>query len=102
GSTHFAHPYADPFAHVARRKLKPLVSPIRLPSGVVETRLTIEAVKIRADELAVFHANARIIDKVRHAPRWIDLIVRTVGGARRRPDDLGAVLERLFQHENAG
>ena len=30
GSSHFAHPHADPFAHVARRELKPLVSPVRL------------------------------------------------------------------------
>src|SRR5262245_66409154 len=58
GSTHFAHPYADPFGHVARRKLKPLVSPIRLPSGVVATRLTIAAVTIPADVLAVFPAYA--------------------------------------------
>jgi hypothetical protein len=58
GSSHLAYPYTDPFAHVARRKLKPLVSPIRLASEVVEKRLTIQTVKISADELAVLHANA--------------------------------------------
>ena len=41
GSSHFAHPHADPFAHVARRELKPLVSPVRLASRVVKTRLTV-------------------------------------------------------------
>ena len=58
GSSHLAYPYADSFTHVARRELKPLISPFRLASGVVKTRPTIEVVKIGADELAVLHANA--------------------------------------------
>src|SRR5262249_13240461 len=44
-SRHLPYPYADPFAHIARLELKPLVSPIRLASGIVETRLAIQAVK---------------------------------------------------------
>ena len=52
-SSHLAHPHADPFAHVARRELKPLVSPVRLASRVVKTRLTVQVVEIGADELAI-------------------------------------------------
>jgi hypothetical protein len=41
--------------------------------------VTIPTVEIAADELAVFHADASIIDQIRHASRGIDLIVRTAG-----------------------
>src|SRR5262249_9555031 len=58
GSSHFAHPHADPVPHVALRELKPLVSPVRLASGVVKTRLPVQTVKIGADKLAILHANA--------------------------------------------
>jgi hypothetical protein len=46
----------------------------------MEARLAVEAVEIGADELAVFHANAAIIDQIGHAAGGIDLIVGTAGG----------------------
>ncbi len=66
GSSHFAHPDTDSFTHVARRELKPLISPISSTSGIVEARLTIQAIEIGADELAILHGNAVIVDKIRH------------------------------------
>ena len=47
GSSHLAHPYADSLAHVARRELKPLESPISLTSGVVEARFTVQGYRDR-------------------------------------------------------
>src|SRR5206468_11603101 len=67
GSTHFAHPYADPFAHAARVSLESAVVPIGVTSWVVESGLAVKAVEIITDELAVFHANAGIVDEVGHA-----------------------------------
>src|SRR6516165_8907964 len=80
GSSHLAYPYADAFAHVARRELKPLVSPIRLAGGVMETRLAIQVVQIGTDELAVFHADAGIIDQIGDAAGGIDLDNRDCRG----------------------
>jgi hypothetical protein len=65
----------------------------------VEARLTIEAVEIGADELAVLHANAGIIDEIGHATRGIDLIVRTARSARFRLEDLDPILE-CFLYDN--
>src|SRR5215471_14447764 len=56
GSAHLAPPNANAFAHTPRRELEPLVSPVRLASGIVETRLAIQAIQIGADDLAVLHA----------------------------------------------
>ena len=79
GPIHFARPYGDAIAHAARHELKPEVSPIGFMQRVVEARLAIEAVEIGADELAVLHANAGIIDEIGHAARGVDLIVRAAG-----------------------
>ena len=67
----------------------------------MEARLAIEAVEIGADELAVFHANAGLIDQIGHAAGGIDLIVGTVGGARFCLDDLDAVFKRLLKDDDA-
>jgi hypothetical protein len=62
----------------------------------VEARLTIEAVEIGADELAVLYAKTSIVDEIGHAARGVDLIVRAVQGARFRLDNLDAVLDRFL------
>jgi hypothetical protein len=67
----------------------------------MEARLAVEAVEIGADELAVFHANAAIIDQIGHAAGGIDLIVGTAGGACFRLDNLDAVFERLLDDDDA-
>ncbi|MGA8001302.1 MAG: hypothetical protein WCA05_06605 [Pseudolabrys sp.] len=68
GPTHFARPYRDAVAHTARRELETEVSPIGFPQRVVEAGLTIEAVEIGADELAVLHADAGIVDEIGTRP----------------------------------
>jgi hypothetical protein len=67
----------------------------------VEARLTIEAVEIGADELAVLHANAGIVDEIGHATRGVDLIVRTARSTRFRLNDLDPILERLLYDNDA-
>jgi hypothetical protein len=47
----------------------------------VEARLVVEAVEVGADELAIFHADASVIDQIGRASRGINLIVGTAGGA---------------------
>ena len=81
-------------SHMLRAdELEPEVSPIGFTQRVVEARLAIEAVEIGADELAVLHANAGIIDEIGNAARGVDLIVGAVRSARFRLDDLDAVLQ---------
>jgi hypothetical protein len=67
----------------------------------VEPRLTVKAIEIGADELAVLHANAGIINQKGHAARGIDLIVGTARGTRFRLDNLNAVLESFLKNEDA-
>jgi len=75
GPGYFPAPYGDAVAHAARRKLEPKIRPIGCVRRVVEARLAVEGVEISADELAVFHADAGIIDEIGHAAGGIDLIV---------------------------
>ena len=67
----------------------------------MEARLAIETVEIGANELAVFHADAGLIDQIGHAAGGIDLIVGTARGACFRLDDLNMVLERLLDDDDA-
>ena len=67
----------------------------------MEARFTVEVVEVGANELAVLHANAGIVDEIGHATRWIDLIVRTALGARFRLNDLDAVVKRLLYDNDA-
>jgi hypothetical protein len=67
----------------------------------VEARLAVEGVEISADELAVFHADAAIIDEIGYAAGGVDPIVGTAGRACFRLDDLDAVLERLLDDDDA-
>jgi hypothetical protein len=48
---------------------------------------------------AVLHANAYNIDKVRYAPRWVDVIVRAVHNTCLRRDNSHAILECLFNYQ---
>ena len=100
GPTHFACPHRNAVAHAARHELEPQVSPIGLTQRVVEVRLTVEVVEVGANELAVLHANAGIIDEIGHATRGVDLIVRTARSTRFRLDDLDAILECLLYDNN--
>jgi hypothetical protein len=95
GATHFAPPYADSFTQTARRVFEPQVIPVGCTERIVESRLTVEAIEIGADELAVLHANAGIVNQKGHAARGIDLIVGTARGTRFRLDNLNAVLKCL-------
>ena len=67
----------------------------------MEPRLAVETVEIGADELAVLHADARVVNEVGHTARGIDLIIGAVCGARFRFDDLDAVPTLLYD-EDAG
>lgn len=43
----------------------------------MELRLPVETVEVGADELAVLHTHAHVVDQVGHAPGGVDLIVGT-------------------------
>src|SRR4029078_2711985 len=81
GAGHFARPHGNAVAHAACHELKPKVSPIGNGKRV-KPWLAIEPVEIGTDELAILHANARVIDKIGYAARGVDLIVRTFTGKR--------------------
>src|SRR5262249_26607444 len=98
---HFAAPDRDAVAHATGCELEPKIRPVGCAGRVMEARLAVEAVEIGADELAVFHANAAIIDQIGHAAGGIDLIVGTAGGACFRLDNLDAVFERLLDDDDA-
>src|SRR6476661_5821912 len=66
----------------------------------MEARLSIQCVKIGADDLAVFHAAAAVVDKVWHPARWVDVVVGTANAARFGLDDANAMLEALFQDQD--
>ena len=83
-----------PATRLAVSGFDPLFVTVARATRVMEARLTIEAVEIGADELAVLHANAGVIDEIGNAARGVDLVVRAVCGARFRLDDLDAILER--------
>ena len=101
GPSHFPTPHSDSVAHAARRELEPKICPVGCVRCAVEARLAIEAVEVSTDELAVFHADAGIIDQIGDAAGGIDLIIGTAGGACFRLDDLDAILERLLDDHDA-
>ncbi len=101
GALHFAHPYCDTVAHTARRGLKPAVRPIGCMERVMELRLPVETVEVGADELAVLHTHAHVVDQVGHAPGGVDLIVGTTRSARFRLEYFDVVRQALFQDEDA-
>src|SRR5215469_12235994 len=94
-------PHRDAVAHATCCELEPKVRPIGRVRCAVESRLAIKAVEIRTDELAIFDANARVIDEIGYPAGGIDLIIRTAGGACFSLDDLDAVLERLLDDDDA-
>ena len=67
----------------------------------MEPRLTVKAIEIGADELAVLHAIAGIINQKGHAAGGIDLIVGATRRTRFGLDNLNAVLKFLLQDEKA-
>ena len=67
----------------------------------MEARRPVKAVEIGANELAVFHANAVIVDQIGHATRGIDPIVGAAGSACFRLDDLDAVFECFLDDDDA-
>src|SRR5262249_18510886 len=101
GPGHFSAPDSDAVAHATRCELQPKIRPIGCEGRVMEARLAVEAVEIGADELAVFHPDAGIIDQIGHAAGGIDLVVGTVGAARFCLDALDAVIERLLKDDDA-
>jgi hypothetical protein len=62
--------------------------------------LAVEVVQVGADELAVLHADAGVVDEIGHAPRGVDPVEGTVGRARLGLDDLDPVLEALLGHHD--
>ena len=81
GATHFAPPHAYSFTQTARRVFETQVIPVGCTERVVEPRLIIKAIEIGADELAVLHANAGIVNQKGHAASGIDLIVRAASSS---------------------
>ena len=67
----------------------------------MELRLPVETVEVGADELAVLHTHAHVVDEVGHAPGGVDLIVGTTRSARFRLDYFDVVRQALFQDEDA-
>src|SRR5262245_38026506 len=90
-ASHFARPHGNAVAHAARHKLEPQVSPVGVKCWLVETRLAVEAVEIGTDELAVFHANASVVDEIRYATGGVNLIVSASRGSRFCLNDLDAL-----------
>ena len=80
-AAHFAPPDADSFTQTARRVFETQVVPVRCTQRVVEPRLTVKAIEMGADELAVLHANAGIVNQKGHAASGIDLIVRAASSS---------------------
>src|SRR5262245_18150296 len=92
GPGHFPTPDGNAVAHAARREFQPKIRPVECSRHIVKARPSIEAVEIGADELAVFDADAAIVDQIGHATRGVDQIVGTATRACFRLDDLDAVL----------
>ena len=65
-----------PATQFAVSELDQLFVSVARATRVMEARLTIEAVEIGANELAVLHANAGVIDEVRHAGLWCVFLPR--------------------------
>src|SRR5262249_22321472 len=101
GPGYLPAPHGDAVAHATRCELEPKIRPIGCVRCAVESRLAVKAVEIGTDKLAVFHADAGVIDEVRHPTGGIDLIIGTAGDACFSLDDLDAVLERLFDDDDA-
>src|SRR6266568_3595721 len=101
GSPHLTHPNRDSIAQAARSGLEPATGPIRIRCRAMQARLAVEAVKIGADELAVLHADAGIVDEVGHAAGGVDLVVGAIRYARLRSDHLDAVLQTFLEHYDA-
>src|SRR5262245_6490647 len=101
GPSYLPAPHGYAVAHATRCELEPKIRPIGCVRCAVESLLVDKAVEIGTDELAVFHADARVIDEVRYPAGGIDLIIGTAGGACFSLDDLDAVLERLLDDDDA-
>jgi hypothetical protein len=67
----------------------------------MQAGLTVETIEIGADQLAVLHPYAGVVDQVRYTARWADLIVGAVLHARLGLDDLDAILQPLLHHHDA-
>src|SRR5262249_37298335 len=100
GSMHFPHPHADAFAHAARAGLEPAIGPIRFKQRVLEFGFAVEFVEIGADDLAILHADAGVVDEIRHAAGGVDLIVRAAPSTGFRLDDLDAVFQAFLRYYN--
>src|ERR1700720_395138 len=67
----------------------------------MQAGLTVETIEIGADQPAVLHPCAGVVDQVRYTARWADLIVGAVLHARLGLDDLDAILQPLLHHHDA-
>src|SRR5579859_5036132 len=100
-SAHFTYPNRNAVAEAARRRLEPAIRPVRIIRRSMEAGLAVEAVEIRANDLAVLKANSGIINEVGHPAGRINLIIGTVDGARLGLDDFDAFTQPLFDNQNA-
>jgi hypothetical protein len=94
---HLTYPNGNALAETARGSLKPAVGPIQIPQRLMEARLTIEAVEIRADELAIFHPNPGLINEVGNAAGRINSIIQAIYRASFRLKDFDAFAQPLLQ-----
>src|SRR5262249_32091951 len=67
----------------------------------METGRAIDSIEVGADELAVLHADAVVIDQIGHPTRRVDLVVGTADGARLGFKDGDAIGELFLQYEDA-
>src|ERR1700730_397418 len=67
----------------------------------MQAGLTVETIEIDAYQLAVLHPYAGVVNQVRYAARWADLIVGAVLHARLGLDDPDAILQSLLHPHDA-
>src|SRR5215468_2586551 len=68
----------------------------------METGRAIDGIEVGADELAVLHADAVVIDQIGHPTRRVDLVVGTADGACLGLENGNAIGELFLQYEDAG
>jgi len=67
--------------------------PTRAHRWQIEDWLAVEVIEVRADDSRFFQPDAVVTDEIRHAARWIDLVVRTVRATCLCRDDLDSALQ---------
>jgi len=67
----------------------------------IEDRITVNMIKMGADNSRFFQPNAVVADEIRHATRWIDLVVWAVRKASMRLNDLDSALQSFLDDDDS-